>query len=161
MKIETNKVVSMHYTLKNDKGETLDTSEGKTPLPYIHGTGAIIHGLEKELEGKVTGDKIDARIEPKDAYGEYSEENLKKVPKAGFQGNEELKEGMQVQVGMENGHHAIAIVSAVEGEEVTLDLNHPLAGMTLHFNVEIMDVRDAAPEELSHGHVHGPGGHQH
>ncbi len=160
MKIEKNKVVSIHYTLKSDQGEVMDSSEGKSPLPYIHGTGQLISGLEKELEGKIKGDKVKAVIPPAEAYGEYSEEQIFIVGKDGFQGDDELEIGMQVQVDTGNGQ-SVGMVIKIEGEDVTLDLNHPLAGATLHFDVSIEEVRNASAEELSHGHAHGPGGHQH
>jgi len=160
MKVEKNKVVSIHYTLKSDDGEVLDSSDGKTPLPYIHGTGQLIPGLEKELEGKEKGNELKVVIAPADAYGEYSQEQVFVVNKDGFQGDEELKEGLQVQLDTGNGQ-AVGVVSKIEGDNVTLDLNHPLAGTTLHFEVKIEDIRDATPEELDHGHSHGEGGHQH
>ncbi|MCK5820830.1 MAG: peptidylprolyl isomerase [Bacteroidales bacterium] len=160
MKIEKNKVVSMHYTLKDDKGEIMDTSEGKSPLSFIQGNGQLIPGLESQLEGKEKEVKMQVTIAPADAYGEFREDMVFKVGKEGFKGEEELQVGMQVEVELEQGK-SIAVVSSIEGEKVTLDLNHPLAGQTLHFDVEIMDVRDATEEELSHGHAHGEGGHQH
>lgn len=160
MKIEKNKVVSMHYTLKDDKGEIMDSSEGKSPLPFIQGNGQLIPGLEIQLDGKEKGVKMQVTVAPADAYGEFRDDMVFKVSKEGFRGEEELKVGMQVEVELEQGK-SIAVVSNVEGDDVTLDLNHPLAGQTLHFDVEIMDVRVATEEELSHGHVHGEGGHQH
>ena len=160
MKIEKNKVFSIRYTLKSDQGEVLDSSEGKSPLPYIHGTGQLIPGLEKELEGKEKGIELNVVIPPADAYGEYNKESVFEVGKDGFQGEEELTVGLQVQVETGNGE-AIANVTKIEGDKVTLDLNHPLAGATLHFDVKIEDVRDATAEELDHGHSHGEGGHQH
>lgn len=160
MKIEKNKVVAIHYKLTDGDGNLLDTSEGKTPLPYIQGIGQLISGLESQLEGKSQGDKVNAVVEPKDAYGEYREDMVFEVEKSGFRGDEELKVGMQVEVELDQGK-SVAVVSKIEGEKVSLDLNHPLAGQTLHFDVEIMEVREATDEELSHGHVHGPGGHQH
>lgn len=160
MKIEKNRVVQIHYTLKDDKGEILDSSAGKQPLPYIHGIGALIPGLEKELEGKGAGDKLNVVIPPEEGYGSFDESRVFQVTKDGFQGDEELQVGMQVQVELEQGP-AIAIVSEIKDENVTLDLNHPLAGMDLHFEVEVVEVREATEEELNHGHVHGPGGVQH
>lgn len=160
MKIEKNKVVSMHYTLKDDKGKIMDSSEGKSPLPFIQGNGQLIPGLESQLVGKEKGVKMQVTVAPADAYGEFREDMVFKVSKEGFRGEEELKVGMQVEVELEQGK-SIAVVSNVEGDDVTLDLNHPLAGQTLHFDVEILDVRVATEEELSHGHVHGEGGHQH
>lgn len=162
MTIEDQRVVNIHYTLRNTQGEVLDSSEGRAPLAYIQGIGNLIPGLEAELNGKQVGDKIKAVIAPKDAYGEYDEKMLHKVPKSGFrgEGDEQVQVGMQVQVDTGEGH-AIATVTAVEGEDVTLDLNHPLAGEELHFDVEIMGVRAATEEELQHGHAHGEGGHHH
>ena len=160
MKIEDNKVVEMHYHLTDEKGAVLDSSQGREPLSYIHGAGNIIIGLEKQLNGKVAGDKVNAVVIPAEGYGERDDNLVQVVPKSGFQGDEELKVGMQVQVGTEQGNN-IATVAKIEGEDVTLDVNHPLAGVTLTFDVEVVEIRDATKEELEHGHVHGPGGHQH
>ncbi len=162
MQIAKNKVVAMNYVLKDENGQVIDSSEGREPLAYIQGTGQIIPGLEKEMEGKKVGDKIQAVIAPENAYGLYMPEMVQEVPLSGFQGegNEQLQEGMQVRVETNNGP-AIAMVSKIDGDTVTLDMNHPLADKTLHFDVEVMDVRDATEEELAHGHVHGAGGHQH
>lgn len=160
MKIAENTVVHMHYILKDENGNILDSSSGREPLAYIQGIGNIIPGLEKEMTGKNVGDKVKAIIAPEEAYGLREESMVQSVPKSGFQGEEELVAGMQVQVGTSDGE-AIATVTKVEGDDVTLDMNHPLAGVTLHFDVEIMEVRAATEEELSHGHVHGAGGHHH
>jgi len=162
MKIEKNKVVQIHYTLSNEEGQVMDSSANSEPLSYIQGIGNLIPGLENELEGKAVGDKLIAVIQPADAYGERDAQKQHVVPKSGFrsEGSEELQIGMRVQV--DTGEQkAVAMVTNIEGENVTLDLNHPLAGMTLHFDVEVIEVRDAQQEELDHGHVHGPGGHQH
>ena len=160
MKIDKNTVVSLNYTLKNSKGELLDTSEGRQPLTYLHGVGQLIPGLEKELNEKEQGDEVKAVIPPEEAYGSRKQELLKTVSKDGFQGDEEIKIGMQVQLQTEHGP-AIAVVQDVEGSDVTLDLNHPLADMELHFDVKVEDVRAATEEEIQHGHVHGEGGVQH
>ena len=160
MKIEDNKVVQMHYHLTDEKGTVLDSSQGREPLSYIHGAGNIIIGLEKQLTGKAAGDKVNAVVAPAEGYGERDDNLVQVVPKSGFQGDEELTVGMQVQVGSQQGN-TIATVAKIEEEEVTLDVNHPLAGVTLTFDVEVVEVRDATKEELDHGHVHGPGGHQH
>lgn len=160
MKIGKHSVVTLDYTLKNGEGILLDTSEGREPLVYLHGVGALIPGLEDDLNGKSKGDKFSTVIEPDNAYGSRKDELLKVVSKAGFQGDEDLEIGMQVQLETEHGP-AIAIVTDITGEDVTLDLNHPLADMYLHFDVEVVDVRKATAEEVSHGHVHGPGGHHH
>lgn len=150
----------MHYTLRNQEGTTLDTSVGRQPLVYLHGVGALIPGLETKLNDKVAGDKLNAVVPPDEAYGQISQDLLHKVPKSGFVGDEELIEGMQVQLDTEHGPR-IAVVSKISGDEVTLDLNHPLAGVTLHFDVEIVGVRAASADEIAHGHVHGEGGHHH
>jgi FKBP-type peptidyl-prolyl cis-trans isomerase SlyD len=160
MKIEDNKVVQMHYHLTDEKGTVLDSSQGREPLSYIHGAGNIIIGLEKQLKGKAAGDKVNAVVSPAEGYGERDDNLVQVVPKSGFQGDEELQIGMQVQVGTQDGN-AIATVAKMEGEDVTLDVNHPLAGVTLTFDVEVVEVREATKEELDHGHVHGPGGHEH
>lgn len=160
MVIEQNKVVSLNYTLKNSEGLLIDTSEGREPLVYLHGVGGLIPGLESELEGKTAGTKMNVVISPEDAYGKRQAELMHVVPKDGFQGDEEMKEGMQVQLETENGP-TVATIAKIEGEEVTLDLNHPLADMELHFDVSIEEIRDASADELSHGHAHGPGGHEH
>ena len=160
MQITNNKVVQMHYKLTDDQGNVIDSSEGREPLSYLQGAGNIIPGLEKQMEGKSAGDKLKAVVEPAEGYGEYDESLMQVVPKSGFQGDMEPEVGMQVQVGTQQGT-TIASIAKIDGEEVTLDMNHPLAGMRLNFDVEVVDVRDATEEELAHGHVHGPGGHEH
>lgn len=160
MIIAKESVVTMHYTLKNEAGEVLDTSAGREPLVYLHGVGGLISGLEKELEGKQANDKLNAVIPPEEAYGSRRDDLLRVVSKEGFQGEEALVEGMRVQLETDRGP-AVAVVSGIEGESVTLDLNHPLADVTLHFEVEVLNVREAEVEEIAHGHVHGEGGHQH
>jgi len=160
MTIEQHTVVSLNYTLKNSEGNVLDTSEGREPLVYLHGVGGLIPGLEEELTGKSKGDKLSTVVPPEKAYGERRDDLMKVVSKDGFQGDEEMMVGMQVQLQTEHGP-AIATIASIEGNDVTLDLNHPLAGETLYFDVEIVDLREASQEEIEHGHVHGPGGHQH
>jgi len=160
MKISKNSVVSFDYTLKNNEGLVMDSSEGRAPLVYLHGVGALIPGLENQLEGLEKDASVAVIIQPEDAYGRRNEEMVHKVSKSGFQGDDEMQIGMQVQLDTENGP-MIATVSNIEGEEVTLDMNHPLADMVLHFDVVIKGVRTATEDELSHGHVHGEGGHHH
>ncbi len=160
MKIEKNRVVQIHYTLKDDQGEILDSSIDHDPLPYIHGVGALIPGLEKELLGKVAGDKFTTVIAPADGYGVYDEDQVFQVSADGFEEDDELELGMQVQIDTENGP-AVGTVTEIEGEEVTIDLNHPLAGVSLHFEVEVVEVRAATKQELDHGHVHSGGAHHH
>lgn len=160
MNIEKDKVVSIDYTLTNDNGEVLDSSSGREPLAYLHGNGGLIPGLEKELEGKVKGDKLVAIIAPDQAYGVRSDEMVQEIPLDNFQDKNEVQVGAQFQV--QNGEHVhIATVTAIGETSATIDMNHPLADETLHFDVEVMEVREATKEELEHGHVHGAGGHHH
>jgi FKBP-type peptidyl-prolyl cis-trans isomerase SlyD len=160
MTISTNHVVSIHYTLTNDAGEILDSSTGNDPLAYIHGIGNIIPGLEAALTGRALGDKFKVSIAPEDGYGLRDNEMMQNVPKSAFQGVDEILPGMQFQAQSPQGMTLVTVVD-VDGDEVILDGNHPMAGMTLHFEVEVADIRDATSEELEHGHVHGPGGHHH
>lgn len=160
MQVATDKVVVIHYTLKNAEGQVLDSSEGGDPLAYIHGNGNIIPGLEEALEGKVAGDKLNVSIAPDKAYGMHSAELVQQVPKRAFQGVGQVQEGMRFTAQTEHGPRQV-VVTRVIGDMVTVDGNHPLAGQTLNFDVEIAEVRDASQEELEHGHVHGPGGHHH
>lgn len=162
MRITQNKVVQMHYTLTDENGQTIDSSIGHEPMAYIQGIGNVVPGLEDALEGKAKGDKFQVIISPEDAYGMRNEEMVQQVSKSGFnaEGEEELVPGMQVQIETNNGP-SIAMVTKIEGEDVTLDLNHPLAGVTLNFDIEVVDVRASTNEEIDHGHVHGPGGHHH
>jgi FKBP-type peptidyl-prolyl cis-trans isomerase SlyD len=160
MHIAINKVVNIHYTLTNDEGEVLDSSHGKQPLAYIHGIGNIIPGLESALEGRGVGDKFQVTIAPEDAYGERSDELVQTVPRSAFEGVKEILPGMQFQAQSPEGVQLVTVIE-VDGDDVTLDGNHPMAGITLNFDVEVADIRDATAEELDHGHVHGAGGHHH
>ncbi len=160
MQISDNKVVSIHYTLTNDAGEVIDSSEGREPLPYLAGAGNIIAGLESALEGKSVGDKLDVRVAPEDGYGERHEQMIQEVPRSAFDGVDDIQVGMHFQAQSDHGPVSV-VVTALTDETVTVDGNHPLAGEHLNFAVEVVDVRDASEEELEHGHVHGPGGHQH
>jgi FKBP-type peptidyl-prolyl cis-trans isomerase SlyD len=158
MQIARDAVVLIHYTLKNDAGEVLDSSSGHDPLAYLQGHGSIIPGLEAALEGKVAGDKVQATIAPENAYGVKEPGLVQQVPRRAFQG--EVRAGMQFTAQTEAGPRTV-VVTRVQGDMVTVDGNHPLAGETLHFDVEITEVRAATEEELAHGHVHGAGGHHH
>ena len=160
MQITENAVVSIHYKLTDKAGEVLDTSEGREPLAYLHGRGNLIPGLEKELEGKKEGDKFNVTIPPEDAYGTRNDNLVRQVPRDAFKDVQDLQTGMRFQSKTEQGTE-IFTVAKIEDQHVTIDGNHPLAGEALTFDVEITEVRDATPEELSHGHVHGPGGHDH
>lgn len=159
MQIAQNAVVSIHYTLRNNDGHVLDSSEGREPLSYIHGIGHLIPGMEEGLEGKLKGDKLEFSIAPEKGYGTHDTNLIQKVPRSAF-GAQDVRRGMQFQAGDDHGRQVVTIV-AVEDDVVTVDGNHPLAGVDLHFNVEVIDVRQATTSELDHGHVHGPGGHEH
>ena len=161
MLITKDMVVSIDYTLKNPEGDVLDTSEGKQPLSYLHGSGGIIPGLETALEGKESGSSLQVTIPPADAYGEKDDALIQQLPPDMFQGVDEVKPGMQFQARGENGQARIVTVTAVADDGVTIDANHPLAGVTLNFDVTVREVREATTEEIQHGHVHGPGGHHH
>ncbi|MCB0793805.1 MAG: peptidylprolyl isomerase [Flavobacteriales bacterium] len=156
MQIKKESVVSFHYALSNEDGQLLDTSHGKEPFAYLHGAGMIVPGLEEEMEGKAEGDKFKAVVPPEKGYGTFNMQLLQQVPLDKF-GGQKVEEGMQFQA----GEHGVFTVKEVKDEKVLLDGNHPLAGVTLNFDVEITEVREATPEELDHGHVHGPGGHHH
>jgi len=160
MQIAKHKVVSIDYTLTNDAGDVVDSSAGGEPLVYLHGMHNIIPGLEHALEGKSTGDTLQVTIAPKDGYGERVDAMVQTVPRELFQGVDQLEVGMQFQANTDSGVQVVTI-TAVNGDEVTVDGNHPLAGENLNFDVTVVDVRDASNEEIEHGHVHGPGGHQH
>lgn len=160
MQIAQNAVVSFHYTLTNNEGEVLDSSEGREPLAYIHGAGNIVPGLEKELDGKTSGDQLKVAVSPEEGYGEVQEALVQEVPREAFQGVEEIEAGMQFQAQTQGGPLMVT-VTKVEGDTVTVDGNHPLAGETLNFDVQITNVREASAEELEHGHVHGEGGVEH
>ena len=157
MLIAKDSVVSINYTLKDDSGEVLDTSDGREPLDYIHGSGQIIPGLESALEGKSAGDELSVVIEPEQGYGSRDESLLHEVPKTEFENADEIEVGMQFRVGAEGGT-LIMVVAGINDDIVTLDGNHPLAGVTLAFDVSIAGVREATEDELKESqHVHGSG----
>ncbi len=156
MVIAKNSVVSFHYTLNDADGTLLDTSAGKDAFTYLQGAGQIVPGLEAEMEGKKAGDHMQVAIEPAQGYGEIDPQLLQRVPADRF-GDQKVEEGMQFQT----PDHQVWSVTEVKDGEVVLNGNHPLAGVTLHFSVEITEVRSATADEIAHGHVHGPGGHHH
>ena len=160
MEIKDGMVVSMHYTLKNDTGDVLDTSDGQEPLTFLYGFGNIIGGLEKAIEGKVIGDKLDVSVEPADGYGVRDEALQQDIDRGDFEGVDQIEVGMRFQAETEDGHVPIRVV-AIEGDTITVDGNHELAGERLHFSVSIESLREAEVEEIEHGHVHGLGGHHH
>ena len=161
MQIQDNAVVSIHYTLTNEAGDTIDSSEGAEPLAYLHGAANIIPGLENALLGKATGDKLTVQVAPVDGYGEHVEELVQQVPQEMFQGVDQVEIGMEFHAESNTGQPIAVTVTEVKDGMVTIDANHPLAGVALNFDVEIVEVREATAEELEHGHAHGAGGHQH
>ena len=160
MQLTKNKVATLNYTLSDKDNNTLDKSNDGS-FTYLHGANNIIPGLENALDGKQAGDEVKVVIEPQDAYGERSLEKIQKVPRDMFPPDVDIKEGMQFQAQSDNGQPVIVTITNIEPDEVVVDGNHPMAGIQLHFEVELVDVRDATDEELEHGHVHGPGGHEH
>ena len=160
MQIAQNSVAAFHYTLTDDQGQVIYSSEGREPLTYLHGSGQIVPGLEKQMEGRKSGDKFTADVAPEDGYGVHHAELMQEVPKEAFQGVAYIQPGMQFQGRGPQGEINVT-VTKVEDDKVFIDGNHPLAGQTLHFAIEVTDVRTATEEELAHGHVHGEGGHHH
>jgi FKBP-type peptidyl-prolyl cis-trans isomerase SlyD len=160
VEIAADRVVTIHYTLKDDNGAVLDSSAGGDPLAYIQGHGNLVSGLEKALEGKQDGNTLSVVVPPAEGYGVRDEGLIQRVPKRTLQGSGEIKKGMQFQARTDDGMRLFT-VTAVVGDMVTLDGNHPLADQRLHFDVTIVGVREATAEELEHGHVHGAGGHHH
>ena len=158
MQVAANKVVLIHYTLTNASGAVLDSSAGGDPLAYIHGGGNLVPGLEEALEGQSAGTRLKVAVAPDKAYGTHDPGLVQSVPKRSFQGVGEVKAGMRFTAQTEQGPRQV-VVTRVVGDMVTVDGNHPLAGQSLSFDVEITEVREASAEELEHGHVHGPGGH--
>lgn len=160
MTIAQDSVVTIHYTLKDDAGEIIDSSVSAEPLAYLHGHGNLVPGLERELEGKKTGDKLNVTVAPADGYGDYDKALVQKVPRRALQGIANIRIGLRLQAQTAEGPRAV-VVTNIMGDMVTLDGNHPLAGKALNFEIEVTDVRTATEEELSHGHVHGPGDDHH
>lgn len=153
MQVDDNTVVFIHYTLTNDEGELLDKSSEDDPLGYLHGHGNIIAGLESALLGRSAGERLDVSVAAEDGYGERLEGLVQDVPLGAFEGIDSVQPGMSFQAETDDGPHPVVVVE-VEGDVVTVDGNHPLAGLTLHFQVEIHRVREATSTELEHGHVH-------
>ena len=153
MHITKHKVAAIHYTLRNEAGKVIDTSVGSEPLYYLHGEGNLIPGMEEGLEGRQAGDKLELNIPPEKGYGDRSDDMIEEVPKSAF-GGQPVEVGMQFNA----GQGQIVTVVAVGANTITVDANHELAGQHLHFDIDVIDVRDASADELAHGHVHGPGG---
>ena len=158
--IADGKVVTFHYTLTNDAGETLDSSSGGEPMPYLHGAMNIVPGLERQMEGKGVGDTFAATVPPDEGYG-VRESEPQPVPRSSFPANLDIQAGMQFMATDEEGNQIPVWIARATEEEVWVDPNHPLADVTLHFAVQIVAIRDASQEEIDHGHPHHPGMHHH
>jgi FKBP-type peptidyl-prolyl cis-trans isomerase SlyD len=154
------KVVTFHYTLKDSKGNVLESSFGDEPLSYLEGVGQIIPGLEEALHGLTKGDKKSVHVKAADAYGEFEQDLVVQVPRAQIP-KPDVQVGDRFHADSGHGHMQVVVVTAVSETHVTVDGNHPLSGQDLNFDVEIAEVRDATPDEVEHGHAHGPGGHHH
>lgn len=165
MKVAKDLVVSLAYQVRTEDGVLVDESPASAPLDYLHGRGALISGLESALDGRVAGDVFDVDVGANDAYGQYDENLVQRVPKDVFVGVDELEVGMRFLADTDMGPVPVEI-TGIEGDEVIVDGNHMLAGQNLKFHVEVIGVREATAEELEHGHVHGEeggccGGHDH
>ena len=156
----TKQVIGFHYTLKDKDGNIIDTSQDTTPLHFLEGSGQIIPGLEKEIVGLNIGDKKNVQVKAADAYGEVIPDLQITVQKSQFPPDKDLQVGDQFQVN-EDPNAPIFTVVGIEGEEVHIDGNHPMAGHDLFFDIELTEKREATQEELDHGHAHGEGGHHH
>lgn len=160
MQAEKGKVVSIHYIVSEEPGDEIESSHGRDPMAFLIGHGNIIPGLDKAIAGHSTGDKFDVVVAPDEAYGQRREDFVQRVAKKYFRDAEHLKPGMSTVLSTKDGPRSVTVLK-IGSSVVDVDLNHPLAGKTLRFAVEITDVRDATEEELAHGHAHGPHDHHH
>lgn len=154
MKIKKHSAVSIHYTLTDNQGNVLDTSKNRKPLNFLQGAGNIIPGLEKALEGKTTGDTLKVVVPPEDGYGPVNHDLVQTVSRSVFGGIDKIELGMQFNAQDDRGNTQRVIVTHVNGDQIAIDSNHPLAGVELHFDVSIEAVRSATKEEIEHGHIH-------
>jgi len=159
--IKKDSVVSLSYCLKNSNGEELDRADKDKPFAYLHGNGQMVPGLEKELEGLAVGVKKDVQVSAAEGYGDLNPQLRIEVERTNFPKDADIQPGMQFEGQGDGGTRTVFTVKAVVGDKIHVDGNHPLAGETLHFSIEIMGFRDATEEELTHGHAHGEGGHHH
>ena len=160
MQIADKMVVTIDYTLKDDNGNILDSSNDGN-FAYLHGSNNIIPGLENALTGKLAGDEVDVKVSPAEGYGERNDSMVQAVPRDMFDSEQEIEVGMQFHAQSPEGDMVVVTVTDVDKDDITVDGNHPLAGMNLNFGVKVVDVREATAEEMDHGHVHGPAGHEH
>ncbi len=161
MPIENNQVVTINYVLTDEEGNILDTTSGRDSFSFLSGHEQILPKLEEAIKEMLIHSKKTVVLNPADGYGEYIKEAVQVANRADFPNDVELEEGMSFMATMPDGNHQQFVIKKIEGDDVTIDFNHPLAGKTLTFEVELVDVREATPEELAHGHVHGPEGHEH
>ena len=161
MPLKSNQVVTMNFTLKDNEGNVLDTTQGKEPFSFISGANQILPKLEEKVGEMLIGSKKDVTLQPEDGYGVYQGEAVRTVNRSEFPQDVELGKGMGFLAKSPQGKDIQFFIKEIEGENITVDFNHPLAGKTLHFDVELLNLRDATSEELDHGHVHGEGGHHH
>lgn len=159
MKIAADTVVTLEYTLTDDSGEVIDASDGE-PLEYLHGQGQLVPGLERQLEGHKAGETLAVDVLPAEGYGDHEPARVVQVERNELPADLDPEVGMELNTEGPNGEPITLWITDVSETEITLDGNHPLAGQTLHFNIEVRAVRAATEEELTHGHVHGPG-HDH
>jgi len=160
MKAEKDKVVTFHYHLSDDAGAQLDSSRASDPLTILFGHGAIIPGLEQAMGGHEAGDRFNVSVPPEQGYGLRREDAIQRVPKKYFRDGDRLQPGMTTVISSKEGQRPVTVVK-IGSSVIDIDLNHPMAGKALHFDIEIVDVRDATKEEIAHGHAHGPEGHHH
>ncbi|MDR2213040.1 MAG: peptidylprolyl isomerase [Pseudomonadales bacterium] len=160
MQISPNSVVQFHFVLKDADGAVLESSQGSEPMVYLHGHGGLLPGLEKALDGKAAGAEFTVTLPPDDAFGERRDDSELRVPISYLHGARKWQPGMVAVLETDHGHQQVTVVK-VGHTMATVDTNHPMAGKTLCFEVQVVDVREASPEELAHGHAHGPGGHHH
>ncbi len=154
-------VVQIHYTLQDPDGEVIDTSRGDEPLAYLHGGQNIVPGLERQIAGRAVGDKFVAEVSPEEGYGLSSERPPQRVERDAFPPHIPLEEGMQLMAEGDDGDLTPIWILEVDGDDVVISMDHPLAGVPLTFDIEIVATRAASAEEMAHGHPHGPGGHHH
>jgi len=161
MRIEKGRVVDLDYSLHLGDGEVVDRSEPGEPLTYLHGEGEIVPGLENALEGMEQGQQKQVVVAPGEGYGDHDARRVQRVPREAFPPGFVPEVGMELSAQGPDGEEVPFVIQQVEPSAVTIDLNHPLAGKTLHFDVTVRGVREATPDELQHGHAHGPEGHGH
>lgn len=161
MSLKENQAVTIHYSVKDDKGNKIDSSEGNAPLTFLSGHNQVIPGMEENINGMLIGSKKSFTVQPAEAYGEYNENALQVVDRNEFPPDVKIEAGLNYVMNDGQGRQIPFVIAEVLDDKVTLDFNHPLAGIPLTFDVELVDIREATKEELEHGHVHGAHGHHH